>query len=278
MYGFGHIRRSNTLACALKQRGYSVRFSAVSKNGNRLLPKFSSTELRPTIYILDIPYEIKPWIMKSKAQGLPIVALDYFGEAQPTLTISIYEHRSPPPEGNRVHGLEYAIVRPEIAEIDSVFHEQNVIVMIGGADINHIGETIATILVDAGQNVRLIQGPASKEDYTIKTLGIEVLRAPKNLAAYMAGCAWAVTNGGSSMMEMMCLGKAVHVIPQTTAEQHLAQLVFDQGAILGIGLDTLSVPSPEKIIEVGHRASLLVDGRGADRIIDLVEEVANEYK
>ena len=78
------------------------------------------------------------------------------------------------------------------------------------------------------------------------------------------------------MMEMMCLGKAVHVIPQTMAELNLAKLIYNKGALLGIGLDTLCMPSLGEIARVGARARELVDGRGIDRIIGLVESCINE--
>ena len=69
------------------------------------------------------------------------------------------------------------------------------------------------------------------------------------------------------MMEMMCLAKAVHVVPRTPSEISFARDVLSRGAILGMGLDGLKVPSEEAMQKTSQRARRLVDGQGASRIV-----------
>jgi hypothetical protein len=88
----------------------------------------------------------------------------------------------------------------------------------------------------------------------------------------MLSCAWAVTNGGNTMMEMMYLGKAVHIIPQTDAENNLAQLILRDNGILGIGKDQLRIPKLNKVIDIGKRAGGLIDGQGVNRIIRIINK------
>jgi len=275
-YGFGHIRRSYTLARALEREKYPVKFTVLSKSNFSLKPGFTSTAIDPVIQVLDLPYEIQPWVDRANKKNIPTIALDYFGDARPTLTISIYEHRIPPPEGRRFAGLEYAIIRSEILQFAPAAIGNGIVVMIGGSDLNQVGESIALCLTDAGKYVYLIQGPETNENYATDLPNVTVLHDPKNLESCMATCEWAVTNGGGSMMEMMCLGKAVHVVPQTNDELLLAQIVFNKGALLGIGLDSLRVPSSDEIVKVGKRARELVEGRGVDRIIKLIENIHSE--
>ena len=270
-YGYGHIRRSYTLARALESEKYPVKFTVLTKSKNFLIPDFTSTDIEPVIQILDLPYEIQSWVDRANKKNIPTIALDYFGDARATSTISIYEHLIPPPEGQRFVGFEYALIRSEILQFAPAEIGSGIIVMIGGSDLNQVGESIALRLRDAGKYVYLIQGPVIKENYAMDLQNVTVLHDPKNLESCMASCEWAVTNGGGSMMEMMCLGKAVHVVPQTKDELLLAKIAFDKGALLGIGLDKLRVPTLKEIKQVGEQARKLVDGQGVNRVIDQVK-------
>jgi spore coat polysaccharide biosynthesis predicted glycosyltransferase SpsG len=275
-YGFGHIRRSFTLARALTERRYPVKFTVISESGQKYITDFVSTTLTPSIQILDLPYEIEPWVIQANQKKIPTIALDYFGDARPTLTISIYEHRIPPHKGSRFTGLEYALIRSELLQHATSVIGEGIVVMIGGSDLNRVGESVAALLAHECKYVSLIQGPGIKDDYSIDLPNVTVLCCPSTLEKKMATCEWAVTNGGGSMMEMMCLGKAVHVVPQTNDELILAEIIYNKGALLGIGLDTLKIPSLNEITSVGERARELVDGKGVNRIIDLIEGLPSE--
>ena len=275
-YGYGHIRRSYTLAKALEREKYQVKYTVLSNSKFLVKPEFTSAEVDPVIQVFDLPYEIKPWAERARKKNIKTLALDYFGDERLLLTVSIYEHRIPLPKGRRLSGLEYAIIRPEILDFAPAAIGNSIVVMIGGSDLNRDGERIASQLSDTGRDIYLIQGPGINEDYSAHIPNVTVLKDPKDLESRMANCEWAVTNGGGSMMEMMCLGKAIHVVPQTNDELLLAQIVFNKGAILGIGHDSLSIPSPEKIQKVGKRAQELVDGRGVHRIIRLIDGILSE--
>ena len=123
-----------------------------------------------------------------------------------------------------------------------------------------------------GFKVSLIQGPTYQGNYVTKSSLVTCLKTPYDLEKRMSTCGWAVTNGGGSMMEMMYLGKAVHVIPQTSAERHFAEFILKEGGILGIGKNELKVPNLGEIECVGRRARELIDGNGVDRIIRIIQK------
>lgn len=275
-YGFGHIRRSYTLARVLEEKKYPVKFTVVSETGKNFMPDFGEPNLEPVIQIFDLPYEIEFWVEQAKKKNILSVALDYFGDACPDSTISIYEHRLPPPVGLRFVGLEYAIIRGEILQHIPAPVGDSIVVMIGGSDLNGMGEAVAMFLSRAGKSVNLVEGPAIAKVYSTNMPNVNVFCKPKDLEAMMSQSEWAVTNGGGSMMEMMSLGKAVHVVPQTNDELFLAQTILKEGALLGVGFDSMHVPSSEKILTVGQRARELVDGRGVERIVSLIENMKHE--
>jgi spore coat polysaccharide biosynthesis predicted glycosyltransferase SpsG len=271
-YGFGHLRRSYTLAQKLRDCNFQIKFNIVSEEGSNLKLDFVSTNIKPSLQIIDLPYDILPWVDGGHAKT-PTIALDYFGDARPTLTISLFEHRLPPPDGNRLCGLKYALIRESILQKETLLLGKDIMVMIGGSDINGVGGEAALKLSEMGKKVSLIQGPCVTNNYSTTLKNITVHKNPKNLENIMASCEWAITNGGGSMMEMMFLGKAVHVIPQTKMELNFAQSIFKKGALLGIGTDSINIPSNKRILEVSKRARELLDGGGANRISNLVKDL-----
>lgn len=272
-HGLGHLSRSSALAAALLRRGRRVKLSALSDEGTRLLGDRHRDETgSPSLCVLDLPYEIESAIGERRQLGIPTVALDYFGDAVPDLVISVLERRFPPPAGKRLCGFEYAIVRPEIVALAPAAEGSGVLVLMGGGDVLRCGPAVAVRLAEIGERVTLVEGPRAPASQALP--GVETLRAPSNLPARMAGCGWAVTNGGVTMTELMCLGKAVHVIPQTDDEDRLARRLLAAGAVLDIGGTNLVVPNAERRLAVGAVARRIFDGLGAERIADEIGKLS----
>ncbi|MFW6300564.1 MAG: hypothetical protein ACOC20_06560, partial [Oceanicaulis sp.] len=80
----------------------------------------------------------------------------------------------------------------------------------------------------------------------------------------------AVTNAGTTALEAMALGKAVHVLAQTEAERATAERFLADGIILGLGLETLAPPDAEHAARIAASGRAQVDGRGARRLADLI--------
>jgi hypothetical protein len=73
------------------------------------------------------------------------------------------------------------------------------------------------------------------------------------------------------MLEMLSLGKAVHVVPRTRAEQVFARRFMDSQALLGLGLETLAAPASDQIRRCELRGPQLIDGKGCQRIATEIE-------
>ena len=142
--------------------------------------------------------------------------------------------------------------------------------MIGGGDDRGLGERAALTLNELGCLVTLIEGPLTATAMPRLPPEIVRLSSPPDLARRMASCAWSVTSAGGAMLEMLCLGKPAHVLPRNPHEEALAQLVFQSGGLLGIGLETLGLPDAAACKAVSAQARGLVDGKGAGRIVDTV--------
>jgi spore coat polysaccharide biosynthesis predicted glycosyltransferase SpsG len=271
--GFGNLRRSVTLASEFKRQGYNIRVEPISTLAASLLPASPQDPGDADLLLLDVPYDSGDWVASARQDRIPVVALDYQGSIAPDLDISIFDRGTAPAGANALVGLEYAIIRRDVLSLSPAPAGCGVIVIMGGGDQSGLGERAATIMHGCGCKVELIEGPLASQGSPALRGGIARVRAPDDLAPRMAGCDWAVTSGGGAMLEMLCLGKAVHVIPRTPHEEMLARSILQRGGLLGIGFDSLRIPTPKTMGEISSTARSLVDGKGAGRIVDAIGQL-----
>ena len=266
--GYGHIRRTLTLAETLRQYGMAVQVSGLSSEANSLIPLRFCEDVRAQVIVFDVPSNIDDKIHTVKESGKRVISLDYFGGEEPDVAIAIYPHKPVRARLASYVGLEYQMIRAEIVSQPRNSHGSGVVVVLGGGDILQQGWEVAQRLTHIGEQVTLIQGPLSKHEK--RASEFIVISNPPNMPNLLASSAWMVTNGGGCMFEAMFLGKAAIAIPQTKAEKVLAEYCLERGALLGIGLDQLRYYSPDEITRVGHSASKLIDGKGAHRVADII--------
>lgn len=262
VYGYGHISRSSELANAFAERGLSVEHVNLS---DTLQAAIDQKPARLTV--LDLPYAADDRIHRARDTSSRIIALDYLGQGGPDVVIRMNAPLTTIPCGRLVHGLEFAIIRRSIRQAEPAAGDY-VLVSIGGADVANLGYDLAAKLSDLGAKPLLIRGPLAKRD-SDKDRRFNTLRAPDNFPHLLARSAWVVCNGGTTMVEAMSRGKAVHVIPQNSEEDRFARPLCEAGLLLGVGADELRVPGHAQIQAVGARARPAVDGKGSERIVNI---------
>lgn len=267
-YGFGHLSRSRTLARALEKAGADVRFSARSDIAADVLEGMPVATGDEPILLVDLPYADDEMIRAARQAGRKVAVLDPVGEAEADLALRTDPRPVPMAAERCEYGLAYAMIRSEILAQTPTAGEF-VLICVGGSDLGDLGVEAARRLSTQGRRVVLVRGPLAAP-LTEAPAGVEVLIAPPDLPALMAGCAFAVTNAGTTALEAMALGKAVHVLAQTAAEQATAERFLAGGIVLDLGLETLGVPAPEHAARVAAAGRKAVDGRGADRVAALV--------
>lgn len=270
--GFGHIRRSSTLAEQLRKDGVEVRVVGLSNQAEDMLPHVVEDDRTASLIIFDSPSGIDNLINSAHKRDQVTLTLDWFGKTIPDVNIAVYPHDEVRAKHQSYVGFEFIMVRDEIrlqgrvAPSNDVSH---VLVVLGGGDVMGQGHSVARHLSDLGLEVTLVQGPLAKnvdegENY-------RVLVNPPQLAEIMASCDWAVTNGGGCLFEMLFLGKATVVLPQTESEMKIASYVKERGAVLGIGQEEVCPYQLDEILPVVLNANNLVDGHGAERISNIVQ-------
>lgn len=269
--GFGHLSRTETLARALRAQGLGVTWSPQSALARQFCETRPSDKGEICLVLVDLPYANDDAVRAAKAKGLPTVGLDYLGEAGPDCLIRLNPPLTSIPAGRTLYGLEYAIIREDVRVLHAMPGDY-VFIQIGGSDYGDLGPQAAQILHDQGERVILVRGPIARE-YDFSDAPYEVVHTPDNLPELMAGCHFAVTNGGTTLMELMSLGKAVHAIAQTDEERRFICPMLKEGIILGQGLEALSLPDLYLIDRVAHRARDVIDGLGAERIAKLAHDL-----
>lgn len=270
-FGFGNVKRSQELGTFLAGIGHEVAFHPLSERAEALLTIPSIRQPDPEVIILDVPYAGDEVLANARRSGARVLALDYEGNLAPDLVVSLQSVRRLPDGCRAVSGVEYAIIREEIRSLGTHHSKTgDVLVIVGGGDVDGLSVRIAQALAGECPQLTVVQGPAGGELKGLPSHA-EVVINPPDLPRRMATCSWAVTTGGTTMLEMLCLGKAVHVVPRTLPEEQFAQRFQQAGALLGMGLESLSVPDEKCMAACEKRGPEIVDGQGCQRIASLIK-------
>ncbi len=262
--GMGHRVRSEALASHLGARGFRVKHLKSKRDLHMAKPVSQ-------VRIFDCPENISGQLRESADKGVRTVGLDYGFSPPPDIVISVMEHVVPLPPGERYSGFQFAIVREEIRR--EVPRDLGyVVVVLGGADFRKIGPSVASQLAHGlAEEVILVQGALTEPHSGPSNYRTET--NPTNFAQILAGADWVVCNGGGTLFEAMSLGKAAFVVPQTQKEQRIAATLKDLGAVIGFGELLDGQVSLDTKARVGASAKQVIDGRGVERIGDLVESI-----
>lgn len=272
--GYGHVRRARTLAHRLEEDGMDVRLAALSQAAQHLLPAGAGHPGEPKVVVFDAPVGIEARMQHAQAAGQATVALDWFGDNAPDINIAVYPHGEVKAVKETFVGFDYILLREDIAALPRLAASgdaRRVLIVVGGGDLLGQAHEAARRLSARGLEVTLVQGPLARD--IAEDNSYRVLVDPPDLPQLMNTCDWAVTNGGSCYFEMLSLGKPACVLPQTDAEQRIAEFGREQGAALGVGIEALRPFEPAELAPVALRGPALVDGRGAERVSAIIRSL-----
>lgn len=251
------------------------------------------------LLIIDQPTDLADAarLLRQERRGLCLGALD-----PPVTDLTVFDvivslfrrHVSmgPEPGGSRYfEGLEYAILRPEFSAFRSERGEEppqtcDVLVSFGGTDPQRLTLKVLRALrgdLPNGLRVHAVIGPGfTFKEEVEKTAAsasthLTLHDAPQGIARLMASCDLGVVGGGTTALEMCCMGCPSLVIAQNATEVRFARHLNDQGVAryLGAAEDVSEgtirmavVALAEDVAtrrQLGRRAQALIDGQGRRR-------------
>jgi UDP-2,4-diacetamido-2,4,6-trideoxy-beta-L-altropyranose hydrolase len=192
-------------------------------------------------------------------------------------------------------GPQYTILRREFRDFrpkSTVGSVRNILITMGGSDPNKLSSVAikAVKRLDHPQIlIRVILGPANPWCDEITTLvsgsrNIEIHVDPGNFTQMMAETDVAITAGGSTCWELAYLGIPAIVVVAAENQEAIARELHEWGVAesLGQGREVTSVALADHLLrlienpvrrrEMSHAGHKLVDGRGAERIINHLQE------
>jgi spore coat polysaccharide biosynthesis predicted glycosyltransferase SpsG/RimJ/RimL family protein N-acetyltransferase len=273
--GVGHLSRGVALATAARARGWDVALCGSFTAGQWLLGALPVVpDLEPADAVVVDHYGIGEFAF----DGLVVSMEDgEFGRRRADVVVDANLYTAPrPDDGSPVvlRGPAYAPLRAEVraaraaGEAGSV-PPKVVVVMGGGAAPSAVAASL-TALRDTGVAAEVVAISSAPVP------GFEVVPPTPGLPALCASADLVVSAAGVTLLELCCIGvpTALVRIADNQAAGYAAALDLDVAA--GLGTDPrshvpvlralLSDPGARKAL--GDKASTVVDGRGADRVLD----------
>ena len=125
------------------------------------------------------------------------------------------------------------------------------------------------MIYSKGFKVTIISGPTNN----FKSTRFNTLVNPINFAKILSRSEVIITNGGGTMFESIFLKKITIALPQTAQEMNISKYALNYGSIFGIGLKSINEIDELKIKNFSFPNKDLVDGRGANRIFKIIDNL-----
>ena len=254
--------------------------------------------------MVDQPTDLTETIraLRQERTNLFLVALD-----PPSLDLAAYDAivnlfyhgtsaRPPAGECGYYEGLEYAILRPEflMRRADrSHLRERvcDVLVCFGGTDPQRLTLKVLRTLqgeLANGMKIHAVIGAGFPFKGEVQEMArsvsadLKIYEDMKDMAGLMVGCDLGIVGGGTTLMEMCCMGCPPMVIAQNKTEMRFARYLCDRSAAHYLG--TAEEATEEKIRtsllgltndwatrrRLAGRGRALIDGRGRQRTAALL--------
>lgn len=269
-FGFGHIRRSLALYEYLTNQQIVCHMVSLSADVSHYLPSstFNDDDIKAVIF--DLPYALTTQVALEQSKGRSVICLDCLSETPPDLSLFIFQHDGQKITGKNSVGYQHVMIRDEFFNLPTVPNlgndsTNNVLVTLGGADVNNMSESVCTQLLTLGYNVDVVIGPLAKTHFKSSHENLTIHIAPDNFPQLMNNANWCVVNGGGSLFEALFLKKPCVVLPQTPAEQTIANDLSEKDQILAIGLNSLNGFSDQELQQCRQKINV-IDGLGLARI------------
>lgn len=274
--GVGHLSRCVAVATAARARGWDVALCGTFTAGQWLLGDLPVVAaLRPADVVLVDHYGLGsvslPSLVVSMEDGL-------FGRRRADIVVDANLYATPrPDDGSPVvlRGPAYAPLRAEIRAArwrGGSVPPKVVVVMGGGAAPTAVAAAV-TALRETGVPASVVAVSSAPVP------GVEVIPPTPELPSLFASADLVVSAAGVTLMELCCIGVPAALVQIADNQAAGYAAAVDQGLAAGLGTDPrenvdvlrtlLSDATQRKAL--GDKARTVVDGRGAERILDAIE-------
>ena len=252
------------------------------------------TLLMPQAVVVDCSNASREIVHASVSLGIATVALDYFSTEPPlpAAIINLIDHHPSTIAGHRpvregvdyFEGPQFAIIRTEFLEArerrrlkDERSVISNIVIAFGGADPQGNSQSAMDMLAQwPGRfKVDMVIGPlfASKIGTGIGNVEIRTHVSPKDMGILFENADLVFCGGGGTLLEALCVGTPAVVMAQNDAElRHAKSLAQRNACWIADEINWEVVSQQQNRKKRADCARACVDGMGADRIGDVIEQ------
>jgi spore coat polysaccharide biosynthesis predicted glycosyltransferase SpsG len=276
--GVGHLSRCVALATAARSRGWDVTLCGTFTAGQWLLGDLPVVpSLPPADVVLVDHYGLgamsPPSLVVSIEDGT-------FGRRRADIVVDANLYTTPrPDDGSPVllRGPDYMPLRAEIlaaraARGGGSMPPKVIVVMGGGAAPSAVASAVTALReTDVPVSVVAIS--------SVPVPGVEVISPTPALPSLLASADLVMSAAGVTMMELCCIGVPTALVRIADNQKAGYTAAVEQGLAAGLGTDprehvtTLRdlLLAEDQRKALGEKAMAAVDGRGAERILDVIE-------
>jgi spore coat polysaccharide biosynthesis predicted glycosyltransferase SpsG len=255
----------------------------------------------PCVVVVDCSIASQDIIAVCTDSGIPVVALDYFISEQPlpAAVINLIDHNPatlsghpPAREGVAYYeGSQYAIIRDEFltARDRRIPNSERallkkIVIAFGGADPSGNTKRALNILARWPGKfvVDLVIGPLFTSEIEPMTANVRhkcdiiIHTSPSYIGKLFEEADLVFCGGGGTLLEAVCVGIPAIVIAQNEAElRHAKSLAQRYACWVSEDIDWKTVSPIENRKQRSKYAQACVDGLGAERICDVIEQQLN---
>lgn len=296
-WGSGHLRRSLEISYLLAKQDFKISSGALTTNLNQkglesILSQydccFSSVEeiqiQDVDAIVVDVHEDMQPkvynWV---KSLNKPVIALDWYFGGDDCISAKINLRGD-------ISNLKYAIIRREFRQDNKRISKQDkefdLFMSLGSRDDCGALRTLFEFLNNiefSDKKIVIVPAVMGEEFSALSQENIQIIREPVSVSELMGKSKVGISNGGTTLMELMSLGIPTIVFPQSKQEEVFTQRVFDYGCSVKGVLDrsvfskqcNMLWSDKELYDQMSIKAEQLVDGRGSQRILQIIENIVN---
>lgn len=284
---------------AERARREQIDYPILTMNDPETAVAYLSTD-QPSLVVVDCAKAAYEIVRACARLGIPVIALDYFVSALPlpAVVINLIDHSPATPLGQRpfrggmtyLEGPQYAIIRDEFLEARNRRASrtertsvEKILIAFGGADPSGNTRRALEMIAEwpGAFTVDVIIGPLFKLDAASegemlpgKCL-VRMHVSPRHIGQLFEDADLVFCGGGGTLLEALCVGTPSIVIAQNPEELRHAASLAEHGACWLSNEVCWELASPAKNRQAcSDSAKACVDGQGATRICDVIEQQA----
>jgi len=255
--GLGNYHRSRELFFFLKKKKLKTDFF--------LYNKFLSSKNFYNVIIIDLPLRSYNLDILSKYRNSFILSLDHNQKYKVDANISIFKKSSYAIK-NFVN-LKYSIIRREFKKYEASFNRNLLFISIGSSDIRNKRFYLKKKYSKYFKKVFL-------SETTTKKL-VRKYNNQKKFISNMKNCLLGISNGGTTLLELIYFKKIVIVYPQNSSEKKFAYFLKRKGFKIFINPRKIDRNFLKKILNYKQKQRA-IDDKGVYRIWNVIYKLYNK--